>query len=61
MENGGHLVLSRRTGEEVMLVLPGGDRIVVEVVSAPGTVRLGFLAPKTVKIWRRELIEENLP
>jgi carbon storage regulator CsrA len=56
MENGGHLVLTRRTDEEVVLFLPGGGQIVVSAVKIDkGKVRLGFIAPKAVRILRREL------
>lgn len=48
------LVLSRKVGEKIMI----GDDIEVVVVDIRGNkVRLGFKAPKSVKILRTEIIE----
>lgn len=52
------LVLSRRVHEKVYLFFPDGTR--VEVVLAEmqnGKVRLGFTAPKWVKVMRSELVD----
>ena len=46
------LVLARRDGESIYI----GDDIVVTVVRIEGDrVKIGFEAPKEVKIWRSEL------
>ena len=54
----GLLVLTRKEGQAVWLDLPNGERI--EVVfcedKGPKTARLGFRAPKSVKIWRPEVL-----
>jgi carbon storage regulator CsrA len=51
------LVLTRAVGEEVVLTLPDGRRIVVQVLGRNHQeVRLGFLAPEDVVIKRRELL-----
>lgn len=47
------LVLSRRTGESVVLPSMGLTMTVISVTA--GTVRLGFQAPPTVHILRSEL------
>jgi carbon storage regulator len=50
----GCLVLSRKTGEGVMI----GDDVEVFVVDIRGDkVRLGFRGPKEVRIHRREIFE----
>ncbi len=47
------LVLARRTGEALLI----GDEIVVEVLEIRGeAVKLGIIAPRSVPVWRRELI-----
>ena len=54
------LVLSRKTDEEVVIEV-GGERVVVMVVTqrdAHGNTRLGFTAPRQVKIHRREVWEQ---
>ncbi len=49
------LVLTRKTGESVVL----GNHIKVTVVElSPGTVRLGFEAPRDVSIYREEIYSE---
>lgn len=55
------LVLKRKVGETVML----GDDVEITVLSVEGeTVKLGFTAPKSVQIMRKELYDsirqENL-
>lgn len=53
------LVLSRRENEEVVLQLPDGGEVVIQVARLRGEiVRLGFEAPRGVRIWRRELLPE---
>lgn len=50
------LVLARRVGEEIVI----GDDIRVTVLEVRGgQVRLGIVAPKTVRVLRQEI--ENLP
>jgi len=52
------LVLSRKQGASC--VLPGHG-VSVTVVSVHGnTVRLGFVAPESVKILRKELVEKEM-
>ena len=55
------LVLSRKTGQTVCL----GEAMEVTVLEVRGdTVKLGIVAPREVRVWRRELLEalkeENL-
>ncbi|AMO84401.1 Carbon storage regulator [Solibacillus isronensis B3W22] len=48
------LVLSRKKGETIMI----GDQIEVKVISVEGDqVKLGIIAPKTVKVHRSEVFE----
>jgi carbon storage regulator len=48
------LVLSRKVGEEIII----GDCIRVRVLSIQGNqIRLGFVAPRDVKIHRDELLD----
>lgn len=48
------LVLSRKKGETIMI----GDQIEVKVISVEGDqVKLGILAPKSVKVHRSEVFE----
>lgn len=49
------LVLTRKRNEEVRI----GDDIIVKVVEIKGNmVRLGFVAPDNVAIYRKELYDE---
>lgn len=49
------LVLTRKKGEKITL----GDDIEIEVVSIDnGKVKLGIKAPKDLKIFRTEVLEE---
>jgi carbon storage regulator len=49
------LVLSRKPGESIVI----GDHIEVRCVEVRGdVVRLGIVAPKDVKVWRKELLDE---
>lgn len=48
------LVLSRKTGESIMI----GDQIEVKILSIDGDqVKLGIVAPKSVKVHRSEVHE----
>ena len=48
------LVLSRKTGESIMI----GDQIEVKILSIDGDqVKLGIVAPKSVKVHRSEVYE----
>lgn len=61
MKNEGHLVLSRKEGEEIVFVIPPSTEettISLSVSSLkPSQVKLACHAPKRVNIVRRELIE----
>ncbi|ACZ18904.1 carbon storage regulator, CsrA [Thermanaerovibrio acidaminovorans DSM 6589] len=49
------LVLSRKPGESIVI----GDGIEVRCLEVRGeVVRLGIVAPREVKVWRKELIQE---
>ncbi len=49
------LVLSRKPGESIVI----GNHIEVRCVEVRGeVVRLGIVAPKDVKVWRKELLDE---
>ena len=51
------LVLARKQGERIMLVV-NGETIVLSVESVKGErVKLGFEAPDSVRIVREELIQ----
>ena len=48
------LVLSRKKGESIII----GDQIEVKVLSVDGEqIKLGIVAPKTVKVHRSEVFE----
>lgn len=48
------LVLTRKIGESIMI----GDQIEVKVISVEGDqVKLGIVAPKSVKVHRSEIFE----
>mgnify|MGYP000867293849 CR=1 FL=1 len=50
------LALERKRGQAVILELPDGEEIRVEVVRVHGNkIRLGFSAPRQVAIRREEL------
>lgn len=54
------LVLTRNYREKVILTLEDGRTIEVLVVDIDrGKIRLGFVAPPTVKIHRAELLEAS--
>lgn len=51
------LILHRKCGEEVVIDVPSGERIVITVTAVgEARVRLGFTAARDVKILRRELL-----
>ena len=51
------LVLSRKTDEEIVINV-NGTTLSLKVVEIRGDkVRIGFNAPKTVSIWRKEVAE----
>jgi carbon storage regulator len=50
------LVLSRKLGEQV--VIPYCEMTVTVVAIEGNNVRLGFTAPLTVDVYRRELLEK---
>ena len=50
------LVLSRLLNEKVIVGLPGNETMQVEVLEIRGDkVRLGFTAPKRIRIYREEI------
>ncbi len=52
------LILNVKLGDEVILTTPTGERIVVKVTNCNGSRSLlGFTAPATVTIHRREVQE----
>ena len=52
------LVLSRKLNQDITLTTSTGDTIVVRVVeSRNGTVRLGFIAERSIIISRNELMD----
>ena len=54
------LVLTRRADERLVLLLPDGERITVQVVRlGRERVRLGVEAPPRVAVWREELLKED--
>jgi carbon storage regulator len=49
------LVLSRRKGESIVIDVEDGIEITV-LEAGPGSVRLGIRAPRSVDVWRKEVI-----
>ena len=50
----GHLILSRRSGETIMI----GDSIALDIVEArPGITRIRIIAPRTVAVHRLEIYD----
>ena len=50
----GGLVLTRRTGQTIMI----GDEVAIDVVEArPGTTRLRVIAPRSISVHRREVYD----
>ncbi len=55
------LVLTRNVDQEIICVLPSGERMTVKVLSSRGGVaRLGLNASSQVKIFRREIFSDKL-
>ena len=51
------LVLSRKTGEALAL----GQNVTIEIIAIEGDrVRIGIQAPKEIRIFRKELLEETV-
>jgi carbon storage regulator len=56
------LILTRRKGGRVILMLPEGQQIIVTVTEIDrGKVRLGFTAPDDIPIYREELLDRPDP
>ena len=56
------LVLTGKRNDEIYLQLPTGERVVVTVVQfRKRSVRLGFTAPRVVKILRRDAVNKLPP
>lgn len=54
------LVLTRKEGEVIDILAPGGQKLSIMLVEvARGKVRLGISADKQFAIYRRELLEPN--
>ena len=52
------LILTRRTGESLIIELPTGEQIQVTVLGIKGNqVRIGTAAPDNIAIVREELLE----
>ena len=52
------LVLTRKKGEGITLILPTGEKIHLVTLGA-GSVRIGICAPSSIKILRDELIDDR--
>lgn len=53
------LVLSRHRDEEIVVVLPDGQKLIIMPVDIRGDkVRLGIDAPKSIAIHRREIWDQ---
>ncbi|MGE6868782.1 MULTISPECIES: carbon storage regulator [Bacillaceae] len=55
------LTIQRTVGEKVILTCSNGEEIIIEVKKAKNheALRLSFDAPKSVKIYREELVNNN--
>lgn len=53
------LVLSRMRGEQIVIELPDGQLVMVTAIKSTrwGNMKLGFDAPKDIKVHRREVYE----
>lgn len=51
------LVLTRKKGESIVIDAGGGIEVTV-IETGTGSIRLGVKAPRTVDVWRKEIIEE---
>lgn len=55
------LVLSRKLNEKLILITAAGERIVIAPADIDrGKVRLAVDAPKSVQIWREEILPAHL-
>lgn len=51
------LIIDRRLGDRIVISLPGGREVVVEVLfMRRDKVKLGVQAPRSVPVWRQELL-----
>lgn len=53
----GSLVLSRKLNESITLLHPAGDVRIVTIEAHRGKARLAFDAPRSIKIYRQEVLE----
>lgn len=53
------LCITRKKREEVVIVLPNNEKIIITIRSLDGgrRVHMGFLANDTIKIFRKELYQ----
>jgi carbon storage regulator len=52
------LVIRRRAGEGLVVTFPGGERLEVEILEIEGSqIKLGFQAPRHVRVLRREIAD----
>lgn len=52
------LILTRRTGETVIVGPPGPDQVRISILGVKGNqVRVGILAPKNVPVHREEIYD----
>ena len=52
------LILSRKTGQSLILTTDAGEVIEVMISRSGPTVHVGIEAAKSVQIWRKEVYEE---
>ena len=54
------LVLTRKRNERIHILVPGGPTIIVQVAQIEtDQIRLGFTAPRDVRIVREELLDRE--
>jgi carbon storage regulator CsrA len=52
------LVIRRRAGEGLVVTYPDGERLEVELLEIEGSqIKLGFKAPRAVRVLRKEIAE----
>lgn len=51
------LTIGRSKGESIILKTSDGD---IEIMSLSNQTKLNIIAPKSVDIWRKELLDDNL-
>lgn len=63
MANGGHLILTRRTNEIIVIQDPTGKELAqIQIVEANfGRARIGIRAHPSIRIIRQELLQDDLP